>query len=142
MGVYFAIIVIRRPNMRGSEGRLRRYNWNRANASKLPRLLNLRALHASVIMAAALASGTGCSRGQQPRLYQLRGYVVRLDTDTNLATIHNEKIEGWMAEMTMQYPVVNRDEYLSLHKGEKITGTVNVSSEGYWLTDVKERKGE
>jgi hypothetical protein len=47
-----------------------------------------------------------------------------------------------MTEMTMQYPVENRDQYLSLHKGEKITGTVNVTSDGYWLTNVKEEKGD
>ena len=94
------------------------------------------------MIAALLAFGAGCSKREQPRLYPLRGYVVRLDPETNLATIHNEKIEGWMAEMTMQYPVVNRDEYLSLHKGERINGTVNVSSEGYWLTNVKERKDD
>lgn len=101
-----------------------------------------RVVHTGTVVALLLAIGAGCSKREQPRLYQLRGYVVRLDPETNLATIHNEKIEGWMAEMTMQYPVQNRDEYLSLHKGEKITGTVNVSSEGYWLTNVKERKGD
>jgi Cu/Ag efflux protein CusF len=45
-----------------------------------------------------------------------------------------------MNAMTMQFPVENKKEYLSLHRGEKITATVNVTSEGYWLTNVKERK--
>ena len=84
--------------------------------------------------------GVACSQHEQPRQYQLRGYVVRLDPNTNLASIHNEKIEGWMDAMTMQYPVENRNEYLSLRKGEKITATVNVTSEGFWLTNVKEQK--
>lgn len=101
-----------------------------------------RVLLAGAIATALLAPGAGFSKPEQPRLYQLRGYVVRLDPETDLATIHNEKIEGWMAEMTMQYPVRSRDEYLSLRKGEQITGTVNVLTEGYWLTNVKERKGE
>jgi Cu/Ag efflux protein CusF len=65
---------------------------------------------------------------------------VRLDPTTNLASIHNETVEGWMSEMTMEYPVEDRNEYRSLYKGEKITATVNVTSEGYWLTNVKERK--
>jgi hypothetical protein len=45
-----------------------------------------------------------------------------------------------MAEMTMEYPVENRNEYLSLDKDEKITATVNVTTEGVWLTNVKEEK--
>ncbi|MGD1072521.1 MAG: copper-binding protein [Bryobacteraceae bacterium] len=92
------------------------------------------------LIVALLALGAGCSKHEQPRQYQLRGYVVSLDPNTNLASIHNEKIEGWMEAMTMQYPVENRNEYLSLRKGEKITATVNVTSEGFWLTNVKEQK--
>lgn len=95
---------------------------------------------ARAIIAALLALAAGCSKPEKPRQYRLRGYVVRLDPNTNLASIHNEKIEGWMDAMTMQYPVEDRNEYLSLHKGEKITATVNVSSEGFWLTNVKEQK--
>ena len=92
------------------------------------------------LIVALLALGAGCSKREQPRQYPLRGYVVRLDPNTNLASIHNEKIEGWMDAMTMQYPVENRTEYLSLHKGKRITATVNVTREGFWLTNVKEQK--
>jgi hypothetical protein len=65
---------------------------------------------------------------------------VRLDQKTNLASIASEKVSGWMDAMTMEFPVENKREYLALHKGEKITATINVSSEGFWLTNVKERK--
>jgi hypothetical protein len=97
-------------------------------------------LHPGPIIVVLLTLGAGCSKREQPRQYPLRGYVVRLDPNSNLASIHNEKIEGWMEPMTMEYPVENRNEYLSLHKGEKITATVNVNSEGFWLTNVKEQK--
>jgi hypothetical protein len=59
-----------------------------------------------------------------------------------MASIRNEKIDGWMELMVMNYPIENRNEYLSLRKGEKITATVHVTSEGYWLSDVKERQGD
>jgi len=45
-----------------------------------------------------------------------------------------------MDAMTMEYPVENKQEYLSLRKDEKISATVNVTSEGFWLTNVKEKK--
>jgi len=44
--------------------------------------------------------------------------------------------------MTMEYPVQDRNQYLALHTGEKIEATVNVTSEGYWLTNVQESKGD
>jgi Cu/Ag efflux protein CusF len=94
----------------------------------------------SLLAAALFAIGAGCAKREQPKLYQLRGQVVRLDPGSNLASIHNEKIEGWMEPMTMEYPVESRSEYQSLRKGEKITATVNVTSEGFWLTNVKEQK--
>jgi Cu/Ag efflux protein CusF len=89
-----------------------------------------------------LTLAVACSKREQPRLFPMRGTVVRLDKKTNLASIHNEKIEGWMDEMTMEFPVEDRNEYKALRPGEKITATVNITSEGFWLTDVKERKGE
>ena len=103
-------------------------------------MLTPRVLQLGPLIFALLAFGAGCSKHEQPRQYPFRGDVVRLDPNTNLASIHNEKVEGWMSEMTMDYPIESRSEYLSLHKGEKITATVNVTSEGYWLTNVKEMK--
>ncbi len=82
------------------------------------------------------------TRKEQPKLYTLHGTVAKLDRDTNVATIKGDKIPGWMAAMTMEYPVQDRNQYLALHAGEKIEATVNVTSEGYWLTNVKESKGD
>ena len=47
---------------------------------------------------------SACSPGQEtkaekPKHYVLRGVVVRLDPDHNLASIKGEKIEGWMDAM-------------------------------------------
>ncbi len=77
---------------------------------------------------------------ERPKQYELRGVVVRVDPKMNLASIKGEKVPGWMDAMTMEYPVENKQEYLSLRKGEQITATVNVTSEGFWLTNVKESK--
>lgn len=83
-----------------------------------------------------------CAKKEQPRLYTLNGTVVKVDRETNVATIKGDKVPGWMDAMTMEYPVQDRNEYRALHAGEKITATVNVGSEGYWLTNVKESKGD
>lgn len=95
-----------------------------------------------VSTAALVCAACTQTRKEQPKLYTLHGTVVKLDRETNLATIKGDKIPGWMAAMTMQYPVQDRNQYLALHAGEKIEATVNVSSEGYWLTNVIESKGD
>ena len=90
-----------------------------------------------------MAIGLACSpkpetKAEKPKQYELQGVVLRLASGTNLASIKGEKVAGWMDAMTMEYPVENKQEYLALRKGEKITATVNVTSEGFWLTNVKE----
>jgi Cu/Ag efflux protein CusF len=107
--------------------------------------MKLLALLSAAIICIAVVTGTACSTAAQtkpekPRQYQMRGVVVRVSPRENLASINAEKIQGWMDAMTMEYPVENKKEYTALRVGEKITATVNVTSEGFWLTNVKERK--
>jgi Cu/Ag efflux protein CusF len=85
---------------------------------------------------------TGCKAKQQPRQYKFRGVVVRLDPGSNVATIRNEKVDGWMDAMTMEYPIENAGEYKLLHPGDNIEATVNVTSDGYWLSGVRKRQGD
>ena len=42
--------------------------------------------------------------------------------------------------MTMGYPVPNRDEYKSLRPDERISADVNVTADGFWLSNVREEK--
>lgn len=78
-----------------------------------------------------------CTKKEQPKQYPFRGTVVRLSPDSNVAAIHNEEVKGWMTPMTMEYPIENPNEYKALRPGEKITATVNITSDGFSLTDVK-----
>jgi len=103
----------------------------------IPRLSFICALTATLFCAACATSPK-----EQPKLFTLHGTVVKLDRDTNVATIKGDKVPGWMAAMTMEYPVQDRSQYLALRAGEKIQATVNVGSEGYWLTNVRESKDD
>jgi hypothetical protein len=104
--------------------------------------MTVRSLLLVPIATGLVVCGAGCSKKEPPRLYPFRGTVVKLDRSTNVASIRNEKIDGWMEPMVMDYPVEDRNEYLSLHRGERIAAVVHVTSEGYWLTGVKERQGD
>ena len=65
--------------------------------------------------------------------------VVQLDGAANVASINAEKIEGWMAPMIMDYPIQSVEEYKTLHVGDNVTATVNVTREKYWLTNVRKQ---
>lgn len=57
--------------------------------------------------------------------YVFRGKVEKVDEKTKRLTVANEKIEGWMDAMTMQYSVDKPDEVIMRVKpGDQITATV------------------
>lgn len=82
----------------------------------------------------------GCSANRQSagseRHYQLTGRVVALNPANHTATIDAAAIPNFMEAMTMEYPIKSRAEFQKLHTGDKITATINVSDDGYNLSDV------
>jgi protein SCO1/2 len=69
--------------------------------------------------------------------YAMKGVVVRLDPATQTATIKNEKIEGWMEAMTMEFPVKEKSDWAKLAPGRQISATVFAGEEKYYIADVK-----
>jgi Cu/Ag efflux protein CusF len=67
----------------------------------------------------------------------MRGSVVRVDPQGQIATIKNEKIEGWMESMTMDFRVKDPAEFAKLRAGDKIRATVFVQGLEYWVCDVR-----
>ena len=86
---------------------------------------------------------SACQRNpaaQPAKEYQMQGEVVGLDPAAHLATVKAGKIEGWMEAMTMEYPIPNAQEYKVLRVGDKVTATVHVTREKYWLTNVRKER--
>ena len=75
-----------------------------------------------------------CKPAPQVRRYTLHGKVVSVDAANKTANISNEKIEGWMDAMTMEYPVPDPSK---LHAGDPITATVVVADLNYTLENIK-----
>jgi Cu/Ag efflux protein CusF len=84
-----------------------------------------------------------CSHPSQPqeteRRYTLSGRIIALNAKSQTATVDGAAIPNFMEAMTMEYPIQSKAEFNSLHVGEKIQATVNVSDSGsYNLTNIKE----
>ncbi len=97
-----------------------------------------------IICTALLA---GCSRESHPagpeRHYALTGKIVALDSQHQTATIDAAAIPNYMEAMTMEYPIKSKSEFESLHKGEQITATLDVTADdSYSVSNVKEKRGK
>jgi len=83
----------------------------------------------------------GCGETPAPEAaierYTLHGTIVQLNQQNMAATIEHDEIVGWMGAMTMEFPVKDQAEWEKLQVGDRITGTVFVSSDGYHLGEIK-----
>lgn len=75
-----------------------------------------------------------CSRKQEARAlerhYQLVGKIIALDSKHHTAMIDAAAIPNFMEAMTMEYPIQSKAEFNTLHVGDSIQATLNVSASG------------
>jgi protein SCO1/2 len=108
--------------------------------AELKNVLNLRRTGiAFLILLAALATGlAGCKKEQseQARRYHLVGKIVAVQAEQNTLIVDSEEIPGFMAAMTMPYPV--RDPHLltNLGAGDEITADVVIAPDGAYLENI------
>jgi protein SCO1/2 len=92
-------------------------------------LLFFLAVFAPGAFAAPMADGTTS--------YAASGIMETISPDRHTATIHNYEIPGYMAEMTMDFPVRDTNELNSVLPGDIIKFSVIVSKTDSWIQNVK-----
>ena len=84
-----------------------------------------------------------CVRASKPaavKHYPLAGKVVSVNAKDQTAAIDASAIPNFMEAMTMDYPIKSKTEFASLHPGDRITATVDVSDDGsYVVTQIKQQ---
>lgn len=97
----------------------------------LRRFLCLLALSLSLTAAA-------CTRSNQNavRRYRLRGTVVQIDKAQGHLVVNHQEIPGFMAAMTMPYPVLDAPVLDRLSPGDQITADVVVTSNEIHLENI------
>ena len=68
--------------------------------------------------------------------YDLRGEVIRLVPEDQVAVIKHEDIGDWMKAMTMDFPVKDKAEFDKLTPGAQIEAKVKVRDLDFWLEDI------
>ena len=79
---------------------------------------------------------------QEPKKYELRGEVQRLDSQGKIATIKHQAIGDWMGAMTMEFPVKDQTDFDKLKEGQRVDATVYVQGLNYWVGDVKDSSNQ
>ncbi|HTR42892.1 MAG TPA: SCO family protein [Pseudomonadales bacterium] len=65
------------------------------------------------------------------------GVMEKIAADRHTATIHNYEIPGYMAEMTMDFPVQDTNELSNVSPGDIITFNVVVGESKSWIQEIK-----
>ena len=97
-----------------------------------------------ILVIAFLVLGA-CARNPESaetqRHYKLTGRILALNAKDQTATVDAEAIPGFMEAMTMEYPIKYSADFKRLHVGDKITATVNATSDGlYDLSNVQRQE--
>ena len=72
----------------------------------------------------------------QQKQYDLKGKVVSVDKPGKTVAVAGEDIPGFMAAMTMSYPVKNEQLLESLSPGDQITAKIIAQDSEYWLENI------
>jgi Cu/Ag efflux protein CusF len=70
--------------------------------------------------------------------YPLNGEVVSVDKDAKTAVIKHDEIPGFMAAMTMSYPIPEQTDIDKITAGDRITATVydEPAESKMWLGEI------
>jgi len=104
-------------------------------STRMERLLCVLALMVS--LAATACRGPNQGQGQsQVRRFRLKGTVVQVDKSQQHLVVDHEAIPGFMAAMTMPYPVADSRTLDDLSPGDQITADVVASSGEVHLENI------
>ncbi|HTR48373.1 MAG TPA: SCO family protein [Verrucomicrobiae bacterium] len=97
---------------------------------------------ALIFLAAAALFPAACGKSgpapaqEQAKRYHLVGKVVSIDQQQATLNVDGQEIPGFMAAMTMPYPVRDAKSLSSLNPGDEITADVVVSNDGAFLENI------
>jgi protein SCO1 len=75
----------------------------------------------------------------EPKRYEMKGKVLKVEKEQKRIEVAHEKIEGFMDAMTMPFAVKDVAELEELQVGDQITATIiyNPEDNRSWLENIK-----
>jgi protein SCO1 len=87
----------------------------------------------AAVLAAAVALSACAGRRANEQRYELKGKVVGVDRAKGEVSVEHQEIKGYMAAMTMDFPLRDADALKVVEVGDRIQATLVVADDGYWL---------
>jgi Cu/Ag efflux protein CusF len=97
----------------------------------------------SLLVAVTALLLAACSKPAPPEPIEehpVHGVVLRLDAETHTATVKHDEIKDFMAAMTMDYDVPDKEQFAILRAGQWFDATVMSQDGRFWLDRIKPAK--
>jgi protein SCO1 len=90
--------------------------------------------------AATQNPATAAFRSEPAERHPLKGIIRQVDASRSEITVEHEEVPGYMAAMTMSFPVRDDPQVMGLLRpGDRIEATLAVGKEHYWLEKILTR---
>jgi protein SCO1/2 len=105
-----------------------RHNRRMKHSSRIIRRMTSNILFASLLFI------QGCSpKPAEEKRYDIKGKVVSVDRAKGEVSLDHEEVKGYMAAMTMDFPVRDAEALKVLEAGDQLAASLVVTDDGYWL---------
>jgi protein SCO1/2 len=84
----------------------------------------------TVLLVIVLLLLPACGRLANERRYELKGKVVAVDRAQSTVTVEHEEVKGYMAAMTMPFPLRDANVLKTVEVGDQIQATLVVNEDG------------
>ncbi len=112
-----------------------RHNWRMSHS---PRRLLLKLT--AVIFVSFLLHGCSQKPANEHR-YEFKGKVVSVDRAKGEVTVEHEEVKGYMAAMTMPFPLRDAEALKVLEAGDQLQASLVIDDDGAWLDNPVITKG-
>lgn len=104
----------------------------------MSKILPILAIAFCLLLSACERQVSAPSNADQPRRYELKGKVLKVEKEQKRIEVAHEKIEGFMDAMTMPFAVKDDASMEKLQVGDQITATLiyNPTDNRMWLEKI------
>ncbi|HEX7313719.1 MAG TPA: SCO family protein [Pyrinomonadaceae bacterium] len=102
---------------------------------------SLRRLTSIVLFASFLLLNGCATKPANEQRYELKGKVISVDRAKGEVALDHEEVKGYMAAMSMDFPVRDAEALKILEAGDQVQASLVVTDDGYWLDNLVITKG-
>lgn len=92
---------------------------------------------ATLLFLILVAAHVGCSGGDEPKTYTVRGQVTKVLDEGKSLVVNHEAVPGYMGAMQMSLTVADPAQARDLKSGDKVRFTLHVPERGVYIDAIE-----